>query len=79
MFIKTYTSIIFKIRINISILTTLLLLILASGLQAQTPPLEELPQEAFTIELDKIPPVNPKVIIGELDNGIHYYILKTTN
>lgn len=65
-------------RVNISILISLLSLILVSGLQAQTSLQKELPQKAFTIALDKQPPVDPKVTIGELDNGIRYYICKNS-
>lgn len=45
-----------------------------STLQAQTPLQSELPQEAFTIALDQPLPLNPKVSVGEFDNGIRYYI-----
>ena len=69
-----FTRITPKTRIIISGLIGLFLLIFSAGLQAQSPPKNELPQEAFTITLDAQIPVDPKVIIGELDNGIRYYI-----
>ncbi|MFC1839367.1 M16 family metallopeptidase [Thermodesulfobacteriota bacterium] len=78
MLISRFIPVSSKIRINISAFISLLLLVIATGLQAQTPPQNELPQEAFTIALEKQPPLDPKVVIGELDNGIRYYIRRNT-
>lgn len=50
------------------------LLSLTASLHAQPVPDSALPKEAFTIALDQPAPASPKVKIGKLDNGIHYYI-----
>jgi zinc protease len=36
--------------------------------------LPAIPEEAATADLDAVMPVDPNIIIGELDNGLHYYI-----
>ncbi len=66
-----------SVRINI-ILLAVLFLFIPSCFHARLPALSELPQEAFTIGLDAQVPIDPEVIAGKLDNGLHYYIRKNT-
>ncbi len=51
---------------------------ITSCFHSKLPSLDELPQDALTIGLDKPLPMDPKVKAGELDNGLHYYIRKNT-
>lgn len=60
--------------IKISTLISLLLLSVSCGLDVNAPLQKGLPETASNIALDKTPPIDPKVVIGELDNGIRYYI-----
>ena len=67
-----------KISNRILAVITFFSLLITSCFYAKPPSLSELPQEAFTTELDKQLPMDPKVITGELGNGLHYYIRKNT-
>jgi len=78
MFTRAVTRSAFKTRITISTLIAFLFLFITSCFHAQISPISELPQDASTIAFDKQIPTDPKVIIGELDNGIRYYIRKNT-
>jgi len=64
----------FKIMINFFRKTPLLLLLIATPLWAQ---IENKPVETPSIMEEKIP-VDPKVRIGKLDNGLVYYIRENT-
>jgi zinc protease len=49
-------------------------LLVSLSITAQTLPLADLPQAAFTMPLDQPMPLDPKVTTGTLRNGLRYYI-----
>ena len=80
---------VFKTRISISALIIFLFLFIASCAshtqsKKSSAALDAVPQKVAvvadpaTIPLDSELPVDPKIIIGKLDNGISYYIRKNT-
>jgi zinc protease len=78
MFTTAFTRFSLKTRVSISTLIAFLFLFIASSLNAQ-PALQKVPsQDAANIAFDQKLPTDPSVIIGELDNGIHYYIRNNT-
>ena len=63
-----------SVRARLRVAITVAALSLAALVSGQSIPVNALPQAAFTIPLNQATPVDPRITIGTLPNGLKYYI-----